>query len=193
MTPAPYQALVLAGGSARRFGGEDKGLQRLDGKPFVEHTLAALAAQTAPPASCLISANRNLDVYRAFGHPVLADSRSGFQGPLAGIAEGLAALSENWLLVVPCDVVALPADFAERLFAEADHADAVCACDAESMHPALLLVNRRVRAPLDEFLLGDNRRLRDWLASLALREAFFPAPFPNLNSPESLRQWQSRL
>ncbi|KZE28906.1 molybdenum cofactor guanylyltransferase MobA [Crenobacter luteus] len=193
MEPARYQALVLAGGSARRFGGADKGLQLLDGRPFVVHTLAALAAQSAPPVSCLISANRNLDTYRAFGHPVLSDSRPGYQGPLAGIAEGLAELSEDWLLVVPCDVVALPADFAARLFAEADErTDAVCACDAERHHPALVLLHRRVRASLDDFLHGDSRRLRDWLAGLNTREAFFATPFPNLNNPEAVAALQRR-
>jgi molybdopterin-guanine dinucleotide biosynthesis protein A len=184
--PVPYSALVLAGGSARRFGGADKGLQLLNGQPLVQHTLAGLAAQTLPPAEVLISANRNLDSYLSYGYPVYPDSRPGFQGPLAGIAEGLAHAQHAWLLVVPCDVATLPRDFAERMFRASAGAEAVCACDAARQHPSMLLLQTMLYPRLAEFLHGDNRRIRDWLASLKLKEVLFPQPFANLNSPEDL-------
>jgi len=188
MSVPAYSALVLAGGSARRFGGADKGLQQLAGRPLIEHALAALAAQAPPPAEVLISANRHLDAYGAYGHPVLSDSLPGFQGPLAGLAEGLAHARHDWLVTMPCDVARLPADFVARLFSErhGDKTDAVIACDAHSLHPTLALLNRRVLPQLIEFLSGDSRRLRDWLAGLHTREAFFTEPFPNLNTPEAL-------
>jgi len=188
MSVPAYSALVLAGGSARRFGGVDKGLQLLAGRPLIAHALDALAAQAPAPAEILISANRNLDVYAGFGHPVLTDSLPGFQGPLAGLAEGLAHASHDWLVTMPCDVARLPADFVARLFAErqGDKTDAVIACDAHSLHPTLALLHRRVLPQLLEFLQGDSRRLRDWLAGLHTREAFFTEPFPNLNTPEAL-------
>lgn len=182
----PYSALVLAGGTARRFGGADKGLQLLDGQPLIAHTLASLAAQTLEPAEVLISANRNLDSYLSYGHPVYPDSLPGFQGPLAGIAEGLAHAQHDWLLVVPCDVAALPVNFAERLFSAAAAVEAVCASDAGQQHPSMLLLRTALYPRLIEFLHGDSRRIRDWLASLRLREVFFPTPFANLNSPEDL-------
>jgi molybdopterin-guanine dinucleotide biosynthesis protein A len=186
-----YSALILAGGTARRFGGADKGLQILHEQPLVEHALAALRAQTVAPAEILISANRNLEIYAGYGCPVLTDSRPGFQGPLAGIAEGLAHARNKWLLVVPCDIAALPADFAERLFAESQDVEAVCASDPEHMHPSMLLLQTRLYPRLDEFLLGESRRLRDWLASLKLREAWFAEPFANLNTPADLAAHQA--
>ena len=185
MTP-PYSALVLAGGTARRFGGADKGLQLLNGQPLIAHALESLAAQTLPPAEVLISANRNLDSYLTYGHPVYPDSLAGFQGPLAGIAEGLAHARHDWLLVVPCDVAALPPDFAARLFNESHGAEAVCACDAGRQHPSMLLLQTALYPRLAEFLHGDSRRIRDWLACLKLKEVMFPQPFANLNSPEDL-------
>ena len=69
-----YTALLLAGGQARRMGGVDKGLQTLHGQTLAAHVLASLAAQSQPPARCLISANRHLDAYAALGWPVLADA-----------------------------------------------------------------------------------------------------------------------
>lgn len=83
-----YTALLLAGGQARRMGGVDKGLQTLHGQPLAAHVLASLAAQSQPPARCLISANRHLDAYAALGWPVLADAEPDYPGPLAGIAAG---------------------------------------------------------------------------------------------------------
>jgi molybdopterin-guanine dinucleotide biosynthesis protein A len=185
-----YSALILAGGTARRFGAADKGLQLLDGRPLVEHTLGALEKQQPAPAEILISANRNLEQYTQYGRPVYPDRRPGFQGPLAGIAEGLAHAIHDWLLVVPCDVAVLPPDFAARLFAESEDVDAVCACDTNQMHPSLLLVRTRMAPSLDEFLHGESRRMRDWLARLKLREAFFTTPFANLNTPQDLAAHQ---
>lgn len=193
MTGHPaYSAMILAGGTARRFGGSDKGLQRLEGRPLIEHMLAALEAQQPAPAEILISANRNLEQYTQYGRPVYPDSRPGYQGPLAGIAEGLAHAKHDWLLVVPCDVAILPPDFAARLFAESNEVDAVCACDTNQIHPSLLLVRTRMAPALDEFLQGESRRMRDWLASLKLHEAFFSTPFANLNTPQDLAAHQAR-
>ena len=55
-------ALVLAGGRARRMGGDDKGLMGLGGKAMVQWVSEALAAQCA---SVRINANRNEARYRA--------------------------------------------------------------------------------------------------------------------------------
>jgi len=190
--PVPYSALVLAGGSARRFGGADKGLQLLHGQPLIAHALTSLAGQTLAPAEMLISANRNLDQYLSYGHPVYPDRHPGYQGPLAGIAAGLAHARHDWLLVVPCDVAALPVDFAARLFAASAGAEAVCACDAGRQHPSMLLLQTALYPRLEEFLHGESRRIRDWLACLTLREVCFPTPFANLNSPEDLAAHSER-
>ena len=62
--------MVLAGGLARRMGGQDKGLIELAGRPLVAHALAALAPQVH---TLLVNANRNLERYTAFGYPVVPD------------------------------------------------------------------------------------------------------------------------
>ena len=52
---------------------------------MVAHVLARLAPQVG---DVLINANQNLDRYRAFGQPVVADAVGGFAGPLAGLHAG---------------------------------------------------------------------------------------------------------
>jgi len=104
--------LVLAGGRGSRMGNVDKGLQPFHSSTMVEHVLARLRPQVGPLA---ISANRNLDTYRAFGAMVLTDEMADFPGPLAGLETGLRHCATPYLLTVPCDSPFLPPDLAARL------------------------------------------------------------------------------
>jgi molybdopterin-guanine dinucleotide biosynthesis protein A len=182
-----YSALILAGGRATRMGGQDKGLIELFGQPLIAHTLAALAAQTPPPAQVLISANRHLDNYRTFGHAVLPDTLPDYPGPLAGLLAGLCAAPHDTLLMLPCDAVRLPTDLAARLLAALDGGvDAVSARDPEHWHPTLLALRPGLQGALDAYLAGGGRSIRGWLATLAHTIVSFDQPLPNLNTPDAL-------
>ena len=143
LTPHDLTGLILAGGQASRMGGVDKGLQTLAGKTLALHVLERLRPQVG---QLLISANRNLELYRAYGHPLVTDEGSTaanaanaasarstayasagtavetgpkFEtlGPLAGILAGMRAAGTSHLLCVPCDVPYLPASLATGLLA----------------------------------------------------------------------------
>ncbi|WP_176220448.1 NTP transferase domain-containing protein, partial [Cronobacter sakazakii] len=73
--------VVLAGGRATRMGGKNKGLVMLNGKALWKYVAERLAAQVAHVA---VSANRDLEAYRASGYPVITDTLPDFPGPLAG-------------------------------------------------------------------------------------------------------------
>ncbi|MDC7121706.1 NTP transferase domain-containing protein [Cellulomonas fimi] len=80
-----FDAVVLAGGRARRLGGTDKGAVVVAGQALLDHALAAVAGARAivvvgPPS-----------VARP-GVPTVQESPA-FGGPVAGLAAGLAALS----------------------------------------------------------------------------------------------------
>nr|WP_255407772.1 MULTISPECIES: molybdenum cofactor guanylyltransferase [unclassified Achromobacter] len=125
--------LILAGGRGARMGEIDKGLVRLRGRPLVDHVAATLAPQVA---HLLVSANRNADSYARYA-PVLADdpAHGAWQGPLAGIAAGLAGSPLPWVVTAPCDTPFLPQDLVARLAAAlradsvTDAAVAGCATD----------------------------------------------------------------
>ena len=78
--------VILAGGRARRMGGDDKGLIEIGGKSMVEHVIDALKPQVG---ALLISANRNLSSYRRYGYPVAPDTIGDYFGPLAGMASAM--------------------------------------------------------------------------------------------------------
>jgi molybdopterin-guanine dinucleotide biosynthesis protein A len=179
--------VVLAGGLGRRMGGADKGLVMLDGQPLVAHVLARLVPQVD---EILISANRNLERYRAFGHRVLEDRIGGFAGPLAGLHAGLSAASHELVLSVPCDVPGLPADLAVRLARGlgAAGAEAAVARAGGRLHPVFCLCRRELRQGLETFLAGGGRRFLDWLESVDCTVVDFEQPecFGNINTPEDL-------
>lgn len=179
--------LILAGGEGRRMGGADKGLLDFRGRPLVAHATERLAPQVG---TMLISANRNLDVYRRLGYPVVTDAGDERCGPLAGIAAGLAACATDWLVCVPCDCPALPRDLVERLLAGAEECQAsmaVAAADGR-MQPTFQLVRRECLPALHAYLAAGERRVGQWCREQGALEVAFPevGAFENLNNPTDL-------
>jgi molybdenum cofactor guanylyltransferase len=196
VTTANLTGLVLAGGRGMRMGGVDKGLQPLHGEPLAGHVLKRLAPQTG---ALLISANRNAGVYAELGSPfgakVVADSVSGFPGPLAGLLAGLRAARTGFVLSAPCDSPALPTDLAARL-ADALNARAadiatVTTTDAAgqtSLHPVFALLRTGLADDLAAFLDAGERKVRAWYARHKTVEVAFAdeRAFYNINSLQEL-------
>lgn len=185
--------LVLAGGRARRFGGMDKGLMPLRGRPMITHVLERFAPQVD---EVLINANRNTETYRGFGPRVIEDEVQGFAGPLAGIQSGLEAAAHPLLATVPCDSPWLPGDLVARLLGalSANRADAVVAKLADRRQPVFALYRRSVLAALKQYLAGDGRKVDGWLATLKVIEVSFDdeaEAFANINTPEDLARAES--
>ena len=60
--------------------------------------------------SIVISANRNLERYAAWGYPVVRDLDDAFAGPLAALAAAGAqsVVMTEWVLTAPCDAPFFP-------------------------------------------------------------------------------------
>jgi molybdenum cofactor guanylyltransferase len=191
LAPSPEEitGLVLAGGRARRMGGLDKGLVEFDGRTLVERVIERLRPQVA---ALLISANRNVERYRAFGHPVLLDAVDGlepFPGPLAGILSGLRAAATPWVAVVPCDAPSLPADLVVHLAASLAGERAAVAHANARIEPVFCLLHADLAADLAAALAHGERRAEAWLRGIGAAPAVFAAPqaFFNLNTLQDLR------
>ena len=188
----PYTALILAGGQASRMGGVDKGLVELAGQPLIAHTLQALAAQSQPPQRILISANRHLDEYAAYGHAVLPDTLPDYPGPLAGLLAGMQAAPDATLLMLPCDALVLPVDFAARLLAALPGQQVVSASDPAQWHPSLLALQPGLAAVLAAYLASGGRSIRGWLATLQHQSLPFTQKLPNLNTLAAVHQMEQQ-
>jgi molybdopterin-guanine dinucleotide biosynthesis protein A len=188
--------LLLAGGRGVRMGGVDKGLQPLHGEALAAHVLKRLAPQAG---ALLISANRHPDTYAALGAPfgatIVADTLSGFPGPLAGLLAGLRASTTPYLLSAPCDSPWLPADLAARLAHALDSNQAdiatVTTVDAHgdaSLHPVFALLRTELADDLSAFLDAGERKVRAWYARHKTVEVVFTdeRAFYNANSLQEL-------
>ncbi|MGA8009944.1 MAG: molybdenum cofactor guanylyltransferase MobA [Thiomonas sp.] len=174
--------LILAGGRGSRMGGVDKGLQPWRGQPLALQVLHRLQPQVGP---VLLNANRNLEVYRTWGLPVLPDvppERNArtpatsveapitvpqdYAGPLAGFLAGLGACTTPYLLTAPCDSPLLPADLAARLGAAllARHARIALPRVGGRLQPVFCLMETGLRDDLRAFLQAGDRKIDLWTA-----------------------------
>ncbi|MGQ9830768.1 MAG: molybdenum cofactor guanylyltransferase MobA [Thermochromatium sp.] len=187
--------VVLAGGRARRLGGVDKGLLVVGGRPLIAWTLDALVPQVG---SVLINANRHLEHYAAFGHPVVADSLPDHQGPLAGFLAGMRAARTDWILTLPCDGPRPPLDLAARLSAALieQQAELAVATDGRRQQSVYALLPVLLADDLERFLADGGRRVEDWQRRHRCAWADFgdqPESFTNLNTPEELQRFAERI
>lgn len=167
-------------------GGADKGLIELHGKPIIEYILEVIEPQCD---HIIINANRNIDRYAVYGHPVLTDSLDDYQGPLAGFAIGLKHAKTPYIITLPCDAPDLPQDLVHRMMNSLnDHqADIAVAHDGERMQPVYALIRTSLLQSLDTFLQSGDRKIDRWYAQNNMVNVDFsdvPHIFNNINTPE---------
>ena len=184
--PNDITALVLAGGKSRRMGGRDKGLLPFGDGVLIGHVLEAILPQVG---DVLISANRNQDDYRQFGHPVLADPLEGYQGPLAGFLAGLEHMRTSYLLTLPCDGPVVVQDLAGRLARGLSEAGAniAVAHDGRRLQPVYALLHRSVLPDLRLALQEGERKIDRWYPRhrwVTVDFSDVPEQFSNINTPE---------
>lgn len=210
-SPADITGVVLAGGLSRRMAipqsGQpsgparakpnpqtdpdsppetpDKGLMPFEGQPLASWVIERLQAQVG---RVVINANRHLEHWTKFGWPVLADHRTGFAGPLAGLETALREAQTDWVLTVPCDGPFFPRNLVERLGAAAMRAEAQIASAATTSQaqPVYMLVRRDALSSLSAFLDAGGRRIDAWTTTLPHVTVIFDdeRAFANLNTPE---------
>ena len=188
-------AVILAGGMARRMGGQDKGLIELNGRPMIEHIIEALKPQVD---SIVISANRNLEQYRQYGYPVVEDIMGDYFGPLVGMASGLQACSSDRILIVPCDSPFVPPVLADKLNAALleQGADLSVANDSERMQPVFAMLSRHLLPSLLAYLDKGGRKIDTWYAEHKMALADFsdwPDAFININTPEDKKVVEEKI
>ncbi|HXY05076.1 MAG TPA: molybdenum cofactor guanylyltransferase MobA [Burkholderiaceae bacterium] len=177
--------VVLAGGRGARMGGADKGLVQFEGRLLIAHVLARLRPQVG---EVIISANRNLERYRAFGDRVVEDDQASFGafcGPLAGMLAGLRHARLPWVAFVPCDSPAVPLDLVTRLSCATDgeQRPAVAVCDGRRQ-VVFCLMPTSLEPRLAATLAAGERRPREFLRALDAIEVTFddPQAFANINT-----------
>jgi molybdenum cofactor guanylyltransferase len=186
---ASISGVVLAGGQGARMGGADKGLLELHGLPLVEHVLGRFAPQVS---SVMVSANRNLDAYRALVPRVVTDGgpAGSYRGPLAGMRSGLAHAPTAWVAFVPCDAPQLPRTLVARL-AEAVNARGSLGSAARAqgrLQSVFCLLSTALLPALDAHLAAGGAAVHRWFDAISIVPVDFDdtLAFRNVNTPDAL-------
>ncbi|MFV1997151.1 MAG: molybdenum cofactor guanylyltransferase MobA, partial [Acidiferrobacterales bacterium] len=187
-------AVILAGGRGQRMGGQDKGLVELWGRPLLDHVIGAVKHQVG---EIVISANRNLDRYRAFDVPVLSDQIGESWGPLAGMATALRTVDTPYVLTVPCDTPCLPGNLVERMSRKlaSGNADLCVAHDGQRLQNTIALLPCKLADDLESYLESGSRKVETWLRQHNMVEARFSDQantFLNVNSVEQLEALEAQ-
>lgn len=186
--------VILAGGLARRMNNLDKGLINYKGRPMVSYAIAALAGVAG---QSIINANRNLEHYRQFGLPVVADQTGNFDGPLAGLLSAMIHTDADVLLVMPCDSPLIKTEHLQKLLSvrEKNNADAAVAFDGERLHPVFLAIKTSLINSLQDYLTGGQRKIDRWLEQQDTVRADFsdtPEIFININTLTELSELENK-
>lgn len=170
-------------------GGKDKGLMAFNGKPMIQHSIEALSRHFN---DILVSANLNIDKYRALGHQVIQDSIAD-AGPLGGIYAAVEKTDKSLLLITTCDTPLIDIEIAQRLiYSHAQtRADVHVAHDGNHMqmlHALLNLDKSDLKTSLARYLQKD-RSVKGWYRQLDVIEvdcSDLTPHFSNINTPEDL-------
>lgn len=194
-TEPEITGVVLAGGKARRMGGQDKGLLPLAGKALIAHVLERLTPQVKQVA---INANRNQARYAEFGVPVFGDQLDDFQGPLAGMAAALEQADTELVVLLPCDSPLVPPDLVARLLRAMyeQQAEIAVAHDGRRMQPVWVLLRRELLPSLQQTLADGERKVDRWYAghrTVTVDLSDCPPAFANANTPEELGALEQQL
>ena len=188
--------MILAGGKARRMGGVDKGLIKINGQAMIQYVLNVLKPQVK---QILINANRNVSEYKKFGYPVISDQLEDFQGPLAGIAASMEVAKTKYICTCPCDGPLIARDLISRLFSEVSKTNDIkiaVAHDGKRLQPVYALIDCELLTNLIDYLKSGERKIDRWYTQHNFKAVDFSDRqdcFININTPEDQQTISQQL
>jgi molybdopterin-guanine dinucleotide biosynthesis protein A len=175
-----FSCIILAGGEGKRANGMDKGLISYKNKPLIEHVIDTVSPQVD---DIVISANRNFDAYQKYSNNVINDKSDSYRGPMAGIAASLPYCSHDSVLVVACDMPALPSNLVKRL-AVAIQNKSISIATVDRHHQLAMIIKKNLLESIQQRLNNNQLKLIQWVESAPYCTINFddiPQAFINLN------------
>lgn len=188
--------IVLSGGENRRMGA-DKAFLKLSGVPLIEHVLRALRSVV----NRIIIVTNSPAAYGSYDAVVATDAFDK-RGPLTGIYSGLCKSTDEYNVVVACDMPFLNPKLLSYMIGLAEGHDIVAPSVGGFVEP-LHAVYRRGLAPLiEQRLRKDARRIQGLFDEIRVRyvteeevDRFDPGrrSFVNLNTPEEYAEHEEGI
>jgi molybdopterin-guanine dinucleotide biosynthesis protein A len=148
-------AAILAGGQARRMGGQPKSFLQVGGLRIIDRQLAVLAPLF--PERLIVANDRAL--YEKLGLPVLPDALTGGLGPLCGILTALEGAQADRVVCLACDMPLLHPRALELVRDHAPAADVVVPMVAGRPEPLHARYARRAAAVIRAQLLSGDYKI----------------------------------
>ena len=186
--------VILAGGLARRMGGQDKAFLPLGGAPLLDRAIARLQPQVDALA---INSNAHAALFERYAPALVPDLDDSRAGPLAGVLAGLTYAEDagaTHIVTVAVDTPFFPHELVARLHVAAQDAGVPLACAAtgERTHPVFGLWPVALRGDLAATLAEGERKVDRWTGRHGCAVARWAAepfdPFFNVNTPEDLTE-----
>ena len=186
--------VILAGGLGSRLGG-DKPLQKLHGRPLIDHVIERAAPQVA---KLWLSTCGNADRLSGLGLEIVEDEPGrDCGGPLAGIVASLAVAEQDGfesMATFPCDAPFIPRDLVAKLNAElTDHdVPGAIVMSHQGLQPTFGLWRTTARSRLNRALMAGKLKLQTLCRELGVAVLdcrggeFSEAAFFNINTLDDL-------
>ncbi|HAK56946.1 MAG TPA: hypothetical protein DCP38_15915, partial [Acidobacteria bacterium] len=190
-------AAIIAGGEARRLGGQPKGALAFGATSIIERQFAVLRSITE---TVFVVAN-DPEPYAGLGVPVITDEVPG-AGALGGVYTALVRATADPVLVVACDMPFIHAAFLRHLVESAGSADVAIPRTAAGYEPLCACYARRCAPRLRQQIDDGVLKVQELLRHVKVREVGPDeiAPhdpdgvlFSNVNTPEDYARALERL
>lgn len=187
-------ALILAGGQSSRMG-QDKALILWDGTPLIQR-VCQVAAECCQQVYILTPwPERYQDRLQPGNYQFVLESQPG-QGPLVALAQGLAEISADWILLLACDLPLLRADmiqeWANQLNQLPSTVLAQVPCQANRWEPMCGFYRHEALPELKRFVEQGGRSFQTWLEQLPVEpipaSPLWSEMLWNCNTPGDLKK-----
>lgn len=177
--------IILAGGKSSRMG-TDKGMVKVNGKPFIINILNALE----PLVGQIIIVSDN-KTYEQFGHKRINDVIAN-AGPLAGLYSGLAQSKTVFNLVLSCDVPMINTQVLSLLLNEANDQTDVVLVESNGKTMPLIALYKKYCAShfytqLQAKQLGIHKAISKLNVKIVRLKTSLEKYVVNINTPHDLK------
>ncbi len=182
--------VILAGGRARRMGGQDKVLLKVGSKRILDHIVERLSPQVGQ----LVLNTNNTSFSDQTDLQIIEDdifADSGPIGPMGGLFTALLYAKTHGfdkVLTVAGDAPFIPTDFVAKLTVQSENPISIAQSGGRK-HPVLGLWDLSVLADLRDRIDRRNYKMMDWVESQSVTFVSWdhdPDPFFNINTDDDL-------
>ena len=187
--------VILAGGLSRRMKYQNKFLKKIKGRTMISIIISKALKQVD---NLIINTNIDEKEIEKFKLPIIKDTLTGYQGPLAGILTAMEYAVKNkfkWVFTFPCDAPFFPDNLVEKILniAKEKKSNIVIASSRGRVHPVFGIWSIGLKGSLKNSLIKyEIKKMDIWIKKNNFSVVNFSNnqidPFFNINDSHDLEK-----